>query len=83
MSIKRFIIWVVPVILLVLFGTAELTGVFERAEHGVYDAWLHVKRPVPQREEILYLDVDDLAIARVGVWPWSREIMARALITLR
>lgn len=83
MNLKRFIIWIVPVILLIVFGTAELTGLFDRAEHGVYDAWLHVKPPVPQREEILFLDVDDLAIARVGVWPWSREIMARALITLR
>lgn len=83
MNYKRLILWGIPAILLVVFGTAELTGYFDRAEYGVYDAWLHVKPPVPQREEILFLDVDDLAIARVGIWPWSREIMARALITLR
>lgn len=82
MKIKGFVIWVLPVILLLTFGTLELLGVFRQAEHQVYDAWLHVKPEVEQREEILFLDVDDLAIARVGVWPWSRDIMARGLLTL-
>ncbi|MFO8041790.1 MAG: adenylate/guanylate cyclase domain-containing protein [Alkalispirochaeta sp.] len=82
MNIKRFVIWVLPAILLVLFGVLEVTGVFSSAEHAVYDAWLHLKPAVEEREELLFLDVDDLAISRVGVWPWSREIMARGLITL-
>ncbi len=83
MNMKRFVVWVLPVILLVLFGTLEVLGVFTTAEHNVYDAWLHIKPEVEQREEILFLDVDDLAISRVGVWPWSRDIMARGLVTLR
>jgi adenylate cyclase len=81
-NIKRFVIWVLPAILLVVFGTLEIAGVFIPAEHAVYDAWLHLKPSVEEREELLFLDVDDLAISRVGVWPWSREIMARGLITL-
>ncbi len=83
MKIKDFIVWVLPIILLLVFSVLEFANVFVRAEHGVYDAWLHLKPEVEQREEILFLDVDDLAINRVGVWPWSRDIMARGLITLR
>ncbi|MFP4152398.1 MAG: CHASE2 domain-containing protein [Alkalispirochaeta sp.] len=83
MDIKRFVTWILPGILLVVFATLELLGVFAQAEHSVYDAWLHLKPSVPEREEILYLDIDDLAIAQVGVWPWSRDIMARGLTTLR
>jgi adenylate cyclase len=83
MNIKKFVIWVLPFILLVLFGGLEVVGIFSRAEHAVYDAWLHLKPEVEEREEILFLDVDDLSIARVGVWPWSRDIMARGLLTLR
>ena len=83
MNTKRFVTWVLPAILLVLFSAFELLGVFIPAEHAVYDAWLHIKPEVEQREEILFLDVDDQAIARVGVWPWSRDIMARGLVTLR
>jgi len=83
MHMKRFVVWILPVVLLVLFGALEITGVFVRAEHGVYDTWLGLKPEIQQREEILFLDVDDLAINRVGVWPWSRDIMAGGLITLK
>ncbi|MFW5690017.1 MAG: CHASE2 domain-containing protein, partial [Spirochaetota bacterium] len=48
----------------------------------VYDTLLHIKPPVPEREEIFLLDVDDTAIANVGLWPWSRDYMARGLISL-
>lgn len=83
MNIKQFVFWVLPVILLLVFSGLEIVGVFTPAEHAVYDLWLHVKPEVEEREEILFIDVDDLAIARVGVWPWSRDIMARGLVTLR
>ena len=82
MSKKRFIIWVFPVILLVIFASAEIVGLFRSFEDGFYDAWLHVKPEVPEDEAILFLDIDDLAIARVGVWPWSRSTMAEGLLTL-
>lgn len=83
MSWKNVVTWILPAVFLVLFSLIEILGLFTSAEHAVYDAWLHLKPEVPQREEILYVDVDDLAIARVGVWPWSREVMARGLVTLR
>ncbi len=83
MSVKQFVTWILPAVLLVVFGLLEVLGVFQPLEHAVYDTWLHVKPEVVQREEILFLDVDDLAIEQVGVWPWSRDIMARGLIVLR
>ncbi|MCG8480170.1 MAG: CHASE2 domain-containing protein, partial [Spirochaetales bacterium] len=83
MSVKQFVTWILPVILLVVFGLLEALGVFQPLEHAVYDTWLHVKPEVVQREEILFLDIDDPAIEQVGVWPWSRDIMARGLIVLR
>lgn len=83
MSWKNVVTWILPAVFLVVFSLLEILGLFVSAEHAAYDTWLHLKPEVPQREEILYIDVDDLAIARVGVWPWSREVMARGLVTLR
>jgi adenylate cyclase len=83
MNLKRIVFYGVPIALFVFTGIAEITGFFERPELGVYDVWLRIKPPVTEREEILFVDVDDLAITRVGVWPWSREVMARRLITMR
>jgi adenylate cyclase len=56
---------------------------FQTAEQRVYDLFLHVKPPIPEREEILLLDIDDTAISNVGLYPWSRDYMARGLIALR
>lgn len=83
MNLKRIVFYGVPIALLIFTGIAEITGLFERPELGVYDMWLRIKPPVTQREEVLFVDVDDLAITRVGVWPWSREVLARRLITMR
>ncbi len=80
---KKFIIFVLPVILLFAFSALEYFDLFEPFEHRIYDAWLHVKPSVPEREDLLFLDVDDLAINKIGVWPWSREVMARGLLQIR
>lgn len=82
MKTKKFVVWILPAILLVLFSILELLGFFVPAEHSIYDTWLKLKPEPQEREEILFLDVDDLAIAKVGVWPWSRDIMAYGLTAL-
>ena len=56
-------------------------------EERVYDFFLRVRpvfgRSVVQRDDVLFMDVDDTAIVQVGDWPWSRDYMARGLILLR
>jgi adenylate cyclase len=49
----------------------------------VYDLLLHVKPAVPEEESLLFLDIDDTAIAQVGQFPWGRDIMADGLILLK
>ena len=56
---------------------------FEAVERRLYDLLLGVKPPVPEHPSILLIDVDDPAIAKVGTWPWGRNIMADGLITMR
>ncbi len=51
---------------------------FWRLDNVVYDASLQAfSRPPPS--DIVLLAVDDESIARVGQWPWPREIHARAI----
>ncbi len=45
--------------------------------------YLHVKPEIPENESILLLDVDDLAIAKVGTWPWGRYVMGDGLILMK
>ena len=51
--------------------------------YQVYDLLLHV-RPNRQRiDNLIFLNVDDNAIAYNGVFPWPRSIMADALLRLK
>ncbi len=80
---RRFVELIVPAAAALIFALLNLAPFFKTAEQRVYDLFLHIKPPIEEREEILLLDVDDTAIANVGLWPWSRDYMARGLILLR
>jgi len=73
----------IPLLVVVLFVGLAFTDFYEGGENSVYDLFLHLKPEIPENENILLLDVDDLAIAKVGVWPWSRHIMGDGLILMR
>ena len=61
----------------------SFTPLFQSAENRIYDAMLRLKPGVQEREDIVLLDIDDLAISEVGTWPWSRDRMANGLVLLR
>ena len=80
---KRLVELIVPLAAAVLFALLNLVPFYQTAEQRIYDVLLGVKPPVPERPEILFLNVDDTAISNVGLWPWSRDLMARGLIRMR
>jgi adenylate cyclase len=66
-----------------VFSLLYATNFFNMAEKRVYDLFLRFR---PQRErldQVVFLDVDDLAIAHVGVFPWPRSVMADGLLRLK
>lgn len=75
--------YIIPILVAAAFILLGFTPFLQTGENSVYDLFLHLKPELEEREEILLLDVDDLAIAKVGVWPWSRSVMADGLIVLK
>ncbi len=75
--------FIVPAAVVVVFTVLAAVGAMGRIEQRVYDLFLHVKPAVAENPSILLLDVDDLAISKVGVWPWTRDVMANGLILMR
>jgi adenylate cyclase len=66
-----------------IFSLLYLAPFFTAAEAKIYDAFL---RFAPRRERIdnvVFLDVDDTAIAQIGVFPWPRRVMAEGLLWLK
>jgi len=73
----------VPVLVAGAFAALNLLPVYRGAERRFYDLLLHLKPAVPERDELLFVDIDDTAIAQVGQFPWGRDVMAEGLIVLR
>ncbi len=67
----------------VLFSALYLTPFFRNAESSVYDLFLGLRPQRPRTERVALLDVDDRAIAHVGVFPWPRSVVADGLLRLK
>ncbi|MBN2509330.1 MAG: adenylate/guanylate cyclase domain-containing protein [Spirochaetales bacterium] len=79
---RRFSVVIVLAVSLV-FALGLVFGFFSEADYLIYDLLLHVRPKLAQDESIVFLEVDDTAIDYVGVWPWSRHIMADGLFLLK
>lgn len=74
--------FLVPLCASVVFVAASYFGFFNAVNGRVYDMFLGAKPEVPQNKSLLLIDIDDQSISKVGVWPWSRSVVADGLITL-
>ena len=79
---RRFNLFTV-LIVSVIFAAGLFFGIFGEADYAIYDLLLNIRPALAQDDSILFLEVDDTAIDYVGVWPWSRNIMADGLFLLK
>ena len=76
-------LYLIPAVVLIVFALLLLFPAYRIGEKRVYDILLKIKPAVEEKKEIVLLNIDDLAIAQAGVWPWSRDIVADGLVLLR
>ena len=67
----------------VLFFALSLTDSGVKTELGFYDTLLAIKPEIKQRADVLFIDIDDESIEEIGAFPWSRDVIADAIIRLR
>ena len=65
------------------FSLLSVLGVFSRVEDQVYDIFLGFRADRERISSVVFLDVDDNAIAHNGVFPWPRSVTADGLLRLR
>ncbi len=75
--------FIVPAAVVLVFAVLAAAGPTQGLDQRIYDLFLRLKPPLREEPSILLLDVDDLAISKVGSWPWSRDVMADGLILMR
>lgn len=76
---KKYLPFAVPVGI-VLVSSLLL---FSSLDRKIQDRFHRALPPLKEDQSILLLNVDDLAIEQVGLFPWPRDIMADALVFLK
>jgi adenylate cyclase len=78
--LRTFLIGLIPGIVFALLYAA---GVLGGVEDRIYDLFLRGRPDRKRIENVVFLDVDDDAIAYNGVYPWPRSVIADGLLRLK
>ena len=73
----------IPLLLTVLFSLLLTTEDFQNTEYSVYDLLLHLKPAVTEDEDLVLVNIDDLSITTINMYPISRDIFADGLMLMR
>ncbi|MDR0290096.1 MAG: adenylate/guanylate cyclase domain-containing protein [Treponema sp.] len=65
------------------FVLVFLAGILSPLDDWLYDSFLRFRSDRPRIENVVFLDVDDAAIAYNGFFPWPRSIPADGLLRLK
>jgi adenylate cyclase len=66
-----------------IFSLLYLFPFFSTVENRVYDMFLRFRPRRERIDSVVFLDVDDQAVAHIGVFPWPRSVMAGGLLRLK
>jgi adenylate cyclase len=73
----------IPLAVFIVVAGLTFTPFFQLLESKIFDLFLNLKPAVTEDKSLLLIDVDDMSISKVGIWPWSRDIMADGLILMK
>lgn len=57
--------------------------IFTSLDNKIFDIFLRTLPSLEENDSVLLINVDDEAIERVGLFPWTRDILADAIVFLR
>ncbi|MDR2160134.1 MAG: CHASE2 domain-containing protein [Treponema sp.] len=56
---------------------------FTSLDNKVFDLYLRLLPPLKEDDKVLTITVDDGSVEQVGIFPWTRDILADAIVFLR
>ncbi|MFC1631933.1 CHASE2 domain-containing protein [Candidatus Omnitrophota bacterium] len=59
-----------------------LPNFYNSFESKTIDLRFQLRGPIPQREDILFVEMDERAVEDLGRWPWPRDMFAHIIDTL-
>ena len=78
-----FISFIIKLIVAIVFFLFCIFGLFELLDFRLYDALIKLRKEPVQNEKIMLIKIDDPSIKELGEWPWSRDVIAEALLRMK
>jgi len=76
---KKYLYIIVPVLSVLVCSLFLFTTLDDK----VYDGFLRTIPALTEDPSVLLVNIDDTSIEKVGLFPWTRDIMADAIVFLR
>ncbi|MBQ7159966.1 MAG: CHASE2 domain-containing protein [Treponema sp.] len=74
----------IVVILIIIFWTGlSVTGLLQKFDYRLYDLLLGLRKSPAEQKELLFVEADNDSLEALGPWPWTRDIMANALLRIK
>ncbi|MDC7233001.1 MAG: adenylate/guanylate cyclase domain-containing protein [Spirochaetales bacterium] len=80
---KRILYLAIPILLSGLFSLLLTTESFQSSEYSIYDLLLRIKPEVEEDENLLLVNIDDLSITNINMYPIGRDIFADGLMLMK
>ncbi len=65
-----------------VFVTADTGGLKGRISNLVFEKYIKIK-PRPASDTLVFVDIDDASLTKIGQWPWPRTIMAEIITNIK
>ncbi len=69
-------IFLLSVLVSLVFIVKEIDGVKQRIGNIVFDTYINMS-PRPASDKLIFVDINDESLSRVGQWPWPRTKIAQ------
>ncbi len=72
------LVFILGLVMLAVLGT---TGIKDRISNVVFETYMKVE-PRPSAEKLIFVDIDDVSLSKVGQWPWPRTKLAEVITNI-
>jgi len=80
---KVIIALIIPVISAILFTGLLYIDFYKALDSKLYDLMLRIRPGIEQDERLLIVDIDDLTITNINMYPLSRDIFADGIVLMK
>ena len=80
---KKLISLAISLLIGIVFSLLLLSDGYRNLENKMYDLLLQIKPEVEEQKELLLVNIDDLTISNIDMYPISRDIFADGLILMK